>query len=129
MSSDLKIKSFTFRGQLGKALNGVLRMRRVFIYLLVLIELTIQLIAGLVLVANPYTEYLLQICVTYADGHVSCSNKVVRSFEFPLFFSGVVSVIISIIGIIALTIVIIILSILSIRKKRRKIIVNDVNNI
>ena len=101
-------------------------MRRAYIYLGVLAVLLVQLTAGLVLIANPYMEYLVQTCVTYADGHVSCSSKVVRSFKRPIFLLGVESVIISTIGIIVLTIVIIILSIL---KKRRKIIVNDVNNI
>jgi hypothetical protein len=100
-------------------------MKYLYIYLGILILLTVQLIAGLVLVANPYVEYLLQICVTYSNGHVSCSNRVVRSFKLPLFRLGVGSVIISIIGFIASTIVIIILSII---RKRRRIIVNDVNN-
>lgn len=94
-------------------------MRYVKIYLGILVLLTVQLIAGLVLVVNPYVEYLLQTCVTYSNGHVSCSSKVVRSFKRPIFLLGVGSVIISIIGFIVSSIVIIILSIL---KKRRKII-------
>ena len=102
--------------------EGKSRLRHVLIYL-AFIGL---LIAGLVLVANPYQVYILRVCVTYADGHTSCYNEVVRSFKFPLFFTGVVGTITSIGNIIAYTIVIIVIRS---RKKRRNSIVNDVTNI
>ena len=101
--------------------KGKSRLRHVLIYL----AFMGLLIAGLVLVANPYQIYILRVCVTYADGHTSCYNEVVRSFKFPLFFTGVVGTITSIGNIIAYTIVIIVIRS---RKKRRNSIVNDVTN-
>lgn len=82
------------------------------------------LIPGLVLLANPYVEYLLYVCVT-RNGQTTCHTQVVRSFKFPIFFLGVVSTITSIGNILVYTLVIIVMRS---RKKRRKSIVNYVNN-
>ena len=102
--------------------EGKSRLRHVLIYL-AFIGL---LIAGLVLVANPYVVYILHICVTDINGFTSCSNEVVRSFKFQYLFTGVLGTITAIGNIIAYTIVTIVIRS---RKKRRKSIVNDVNNI
>jgi len=65
------------------------------------------LITGLVLFFNPYVEYTLLICVTDGYGHTTCYNKVVRSFKFPILFSGVLSIINSSIYILIITLIII----------------------
>jgi hypothetical protein len=93
--------------------------RHVLIYL----AFTGLLIAGLVLIANPYNVSILRICVTYANGHTSCRNEVTRSFEFSFLYTGFVGTITSIGNIIAYTIVILVLR----SRKRGKIkSVNDV---
>jgi len=90
-------------------------MRHGLIYL----AFIVPLIAGIVLIANPYVEYLLQICVTYGDGHTECRNEVIRSFKLPLLLSGVLSTVTSIVSIVVYTIVILILRS---RKKKRGIV-------
>ena len=86
-------------------------MRHGLIYL----AFIVPLIAGIVLIANPYVEYLLQICVTYGDGHTECRNEVIRSFKLPLLLSGVLSTVTSFFFIVVNKILIIILR--SLKKK------------
>ncbi|MHA1885196.1 MAG: hypothetical protein ACW96S_09115 [Promethearchaeota archaeon] len=93
--------------------------RHVLIYL----AFTGLLIAGLVLIANPYIVSILQICVTYTNGHTSCRNEVIRSFEFSFLYTGVVGTITSIGNIIAYTIVILVL------RNRKRRIVSNVNDV
>ena len=83
-------------------------------------------IAGLVLIANPYVEYILYVCVTYTDGHTECHNQIVRSFKLPILLNGVLLTVTSIVNTIVYTIVILVRRS---RKKRRKSIVDDVNNV
>jgi hypothetical protein len=94
-------------------------------YYLIYLALIVLLLAGIYLVANPYVEYLLYICVT-VGGHTTCRNEVVRSFKSSIFYTGVVSTITSIGQITVLTIVMLVLKS---RKKRRESIVNEASKL
>lgn len=95
-------------------------MRHGLIYL----AFIVPLIAGIYLIANPYLEYLLQICVTYGDGHTECRNEVIRSFKLPFLLIGVASTVASIANITVYTIVILVIR----SRKKRKVTEKDVKS-
>jgi hypothetical protein len=82
------------------------------------------LITGIYLIVNPYIEYLLYVCVT-VNHQTTCHYETIRSFKFPILVTGVVGTISSIGNIIIYTIVTVTVER---RKKRRRSIVDSVNN-
>jgi hypothetical protein len=81
---------------------------------------------GLVFVLNPYVESLLYVCVTYGDGHTECYYRTIRSFKLSLLLNGVLLTVTSIVNTIVLTIV---LLVLRSKRKKRRTIVEDINNV
>jgi len=69
----------------------------------------IILVAGLLLLLCATIEITYLVCVT-VNGHTTCHNEVVQSFEIEIFMSGVVMIIISITSILVYTLVIIIIN-------------------
>jgi len=83
-------------------------------------------IAGVAFVSNPYVEYILYGYIRYSDGRIEYISEIIRSFSLPILLSGVLLIGASIINTIVLTTVILVLVS---RKKRRKSIVDGVNNV
>ncbi len=75
------------------------------------------------LLGSATVEYTYLICVT-VNGHTTCSNKVVQSFEIQIYLSGVLTIIISIGIMLVYTVVIIIISIIKHKKNLKKLDLN-----